>query len=325
MTLLHKLYNPEIFQGNLKKRNYFEGWYYKIVSGDEKRPFAIIPGVSIGREGADHAFIQILDGKNAKSHYYSFEMELFQADDKILDIQIGNNKFNKEKITLNLPEMKGELSINNLHPIPTSILSPGIMGWYSFVPGMQCYHGIVSMYHTLEGQLSYKNENISFDNGIGYLEKDWGTSFPKCWIWAHSNHFDHNENISIMTSVAHIPWMGNYFVGFLVTLMIGSDQEIFATYNGSKRQCWIKENKVYLSFRRKNKMLSIICTPSEGAELKTPIQGMMTGKVNESLQATIELEYYINNTLTLSTRGINAGLEVAGDIKILLSQKWSSK
>ena len=34
---------------------------------------------------------------------------------------------------------------------PGTIFSPGIMGWYSFVPFMECKHGIVSINHDLTG------------------------------------------------------------------------------------------------------------------------------------------------------------------------------
>ena len=37
-----KVWQPEIFQGNLNKKNYFEGWYFKIVDASEKHAFAII-------------------------------------------------------------------------------------------------------------------------------------------------------------------------------------------------------------------------------------------------------------------------------------------
>ena len=51
------------------------------------------------------------------------------------------------------------------------------MGPFSFVPLMECYHGILSMNHSLKGTLSFQGENLLFTGGKGYIEKDWGHSF----------------------------------------------------------------------------------------------------------------------------------------------------
>ncbi|QII81181.1 hypothetical protein G7057_00970 [Jeotgalibaca arthritidis] len=41
--------------------------------------------------------------------------------------------------------------------------------------------------------------------GKGYIEKDWGRSFPKNYIWIQSNHFNDNQR-SLFFSYAHIPY-----------------------------------------------------------------------------------------------------------------------
>ena len=43
---IHSIFHPEQFQGWNRNRNYFEGWYFKIVNEDETKAFAIIPGTS---------------------------------------------------------------------------------------------------------------------------------------------------------------------------------------------------------------------------------------------------------------------------------------
>lgn len=318
MSYLRKLYNPAIFQGHLKKKNYFEGWYYKLVDDHGKNALAIIPGISIGKEAPDHAFIQILDGVQAKSYYYSFDIKEFFAGQTKFEVIIGNNFFSEEYIALDLPVLKGKVYQNNLHPLKSTILSPGIMGWYSFVPWMECYHGIVSMHHTLDGILSLGKNEILFTKGIGYMEKDWGTSFPRSWIWMHSNHFE-KEKISIMASLAHIPWMRNYFPGFICAFMMGGQIEIFATYNGSKVHANIQNQGVYLSFTKGRKKLELEAHPGNGAPLRSPVQGLMTGKVNESLQAKIRLKYSESEILLYEGIGIHAGLEVAGETDMLMA------
>ena len=54
------IWNPELYHGWGKKRKFFEGWYYKVVSGDEQHAYAFIPGVAMDENGNKQAFIQIL-------------------------------------------------------------------------------------------------------------------------------------------------------------------------------------------------------------------------------------------------------------------------
>ena len=44
---LKKIIYPLLFQGNNKSEEYFEGWYYKQISKDEKRVISFIPGISL--------------------------------------------------------------------------------------------------------------------------------------------------------------------------------------------------------------------------------------------------------------------------------------
>jgi hypothetical protein len=318
----YKLYHPEIFQGHVAKKKYFEGWYFKFVSADETNALAIIPGIAIYDDDDHHAFIQVINGVQQLTNYYRFPLDEFSADKNELLITIGKNLFSKTKVVLDLPEMKGEIQLEDSTPLQSSLLSPGIMGWYSFTPRMQCYHGIVSLYHRLKGYTSGSSGEINWANGVGYIEKDWGTSFPKCWIWMHCNHFNKPEPASLFASVAHIPWMGRYFPGFIVILWINGTEYRFATYNGSKMKCAVLEDKVVMEYKKGPFHLSIQAFRGPTATLRSPIVGQMTGKVNESLQATMEVVLMNSDKIIWSAKGTTAGLEVAGDTTILESDSW---
>lgn len=77
MYRVNKLLNPEIFQGKYKKKNYFEGWYFKIVDKDEKNSFALIPGVAFDKEGNSHSFVQMIDSIGYNSEYFKFSIDDF--------------------------------------------------------------------------------------------------------------------------------------------------------------------------------------------------------------------------------------------------------
>ena len=321
-NFFHKLYHPEIFQGHLEKQKYFEGWYFKLVSKDEQQAIAVIPGISLYDATDQHAFIQVIDGIGQQVSYYKFDLSDFKADARALSFHLQNNFFSEKRIELDLPELRGEIVFADTTPIKKSLWSPGIMGWYSFVPKMQCYHGIVSMHHKLTGETTGLLGPINWSNGTGYIEKDWGTSFPKCWIWAHSNNFNTVQKASIMASVAHIPWMGRFFPGFIVVLLLGKEEYRFATYNGSKMKCLISPGEVKMEFKRGDHHLHVVAVKGPSATLRSPISGQMTGKVNESLQARLELTLYKAEQVIWSGTGSSAGLEVAGQTDILETDIW---
>ena len=70
--------------------------------------------------------------------------------------------------------------------------APGIMGPFGYLPMMECYHGVVNVFHETYGSFEFTAEStdtIDLNNGSGYIEKDHGYNFPKSWIWIQSNCF----------------------------------------------------------------------------------------------------------------------------------------
>lgn len=311
-----------MYHGWGKKKGYFEGWYFKIVDPSERYAFAIIPGISWGKDGVDHAFIQLLDGKACTAAYHNFLSHEFQPSDRLFELSLGMNRFSLGEIQLALPELTGTLRISEPYPWPKMLGAPGIMGWYSFMPFMECYHGVVSVDHHLEGTLEVRGQTVDFTGGRGYTEKDWGRSFPSSWIWLQTNHFDDEQPVSLMASVANIPWIGSHFIGYIVGFLHRGRLYRFATYTGAMMKARLDEAHVYLSFKDRRHRLEIKAEKAEGGKLVSPLSGNMTGKVNESMQATVEVKLYRGENLIFSGTGRNAGLEVAGPVEELLTVKW---
>ena len=279
-------WNPNMYHGWGKESNYFEGWYFKIVDPAENYAFAIIPGISMGKDGKSHSFIQLLDGKACKAYYFEYKAADFKPDDQKFSLQLAGNYFSAEKMVLDLPELKGEVTFSGNHPWPKMLGAPGIMGWYGFMPFMECYHGVVSVFHKMQGQLDVKGKGVvDFSGGIGYIEKDWGVSFPSAWIWNQTNHFDTDQPINFMASVANIPWLGTHFIGYIVGFLFEGQLYRFATYTGAKMKASVKGDEVHLGFKDRRYRLEVIAQKGATGELISPISGNMAGKVNESMQA----------------------------------------
>lgn len=320
------LWNPGMYHGWGRSRRYFEGWYFKIVSADGRHALAVIPGISFSNDGSErHAFVQVMDGNACKSYYHRFEAAEFRASDRRFEIRVGENFFSAEKMRLALPDLTGEISFQGITPWPKTLGAPGIMGWYSFVPFMECFHGVVSLDHRLEGELMFNPPMLNpstpqllrFNNGKGYIEKDWGRSFPRAYVWMQSNHFQSADRASLMASVAHIPWLGSAFIGFIGGFWLENRLFKYATYTGAKHQLTIKNDQVEVIFKDRKTELRLLARQAPGASLVSPLTGEMTGKVQESLQAEIQVELWESGQRLFEGVGRHAGLEVAGELELL--------
>jgi len=311
------IFHPDEFQGWGKSHQYFEGWYFKILTSDTSKAYAIIPGIAMDSDGEKHAFIQVLDGKNHKASYLKFDAEDFIPRFGKFEISIGNNFFSGDAMQLDLPEIKGELLFKNTTPWPSHLYSPGIMGPFSFVPFMECYHGILSLDHQIQGELEIHGKKVNFENGRGYLEKDWGSSFPSAYFWMQSNHFS-QKGISVKISVAKIPWLGKSFVGFIGGLWLSDRLIQFTTYNGTKLiKSYANKDKVEIVFQNSAYRLEVFAHREMATLLASPIHGFMEGRIEESMNSSIKIKLIDNKTkqVIFSDVGHHAGLEVAGDIE----------
>ena len=311
------LFHPEQYHGWGRTKQYFEGWYYKVVNAAEDKAYAFIVGIAMEEAGVAQAFIQVLDGKAATSEYHKFSARDFLPESGNFAIRLEGNLFTDGIIRLDLPDVKGQLTFQHQVPWPNNWYSPGIMGPFSIVPFMECYHGILSMDHTIQGQLSIKGEPVDFNKGRGYMEKDWGRSFPSGYIWLQSNHFS-QPAISIKASVAKIPWLGSSFIGFIAGVWLQDRLIEFTTYNFTKiRKSFANREKVEIVLENRNHRLEICALRGATAELASPILGFMSGRIEESMTAQIEVYLFDKKTrqVLLQDTGRNAGLEVAGHVE----------
>jgi len=319
-----KTMNPAMFHGHGQAPPFFEGWYYKLVGQDSYQRFAIIPGVFFGEDG--HAFVQVLNGNMAKSSYHRFDLSEFWASEENFEVRIGDNFFSKDSIALNiddqLGQVYGKLAFQGLKPWPVSITSPGIMGWYAWVPKMECYHGVLSFDHHIQGQLQINQEMLDFSGGRGYIEKDWGQSFPEGYIWFQSNHFDTKET-SLTASVAVIPWLGSAFRGFIIGLWHQDRLYRFATYTGAKiERLEITDDWVNWIVQDRRYRLEMTASRAEGGLLHGPTRAQMLQRVEENMSATVDIQLSTrNDEVIFDSLGRNTAMEVHGDLDRLLAMK----
>jgi len=313
-----RLYKPEVFQGNLRRKNYFEGWYFKQVSADLANTVAIIPGISILKNDP-HSFIQVMNGSTGFSDYVRYPLEEFRWEEKEFYVAVGSSAFSRSGIQLDIKSEKtnlqGKIDFRNVVPYPGSIFSPGIMGWYSFVPFMECNHGVVSVNHDLSGRISLNNNVISFDGGKGYTEKDWGVSFPEAWIWVQSNNFSIHDT-SFMLSIAKIPWMGRFFIGLISFLYFNKQFYLFSTYNNSTfSEIQNDLDALHITLTNKTHRLKINIIKNSFCDLKAPVSGEMSRRIKESIDSELHLQFFDRHSnLRYEDTGSNVSLEIIEEI-----------
>lgn len=331
LARLRAVWRPAMYHGHGLTRDFFEGWYFKFADAAERDVWAVIPGVFLASSGIpgeeSHAFVQTLNGRTGESHYHRYALREFHASEEAFDLRIGPNRFRIDSIRLEIerPEqtVSGELTFRGISPWPVTLVSPGIMGWFAYVPFMECYHGVLSLDHTVSGRLRIGNRETDFSGGRGYIEKDWGKAFPRGWVWMQTNHFP-ETGTCLTASVARIPWLGAAFPGYIAGLWHRGRLYRFATYTGAALvHLAITDTRVQVGFQNARYRLELDAKRSKGGLLHAPFRVAMVQRLMESLTAEVSVRLLERHTgrEIFSGTGRNAGLEVGGETGSLVMEK----
>lgn len=237
----------------------FEGWYFKHQKGDDM--VAFIPG-----QAESGAFIQLISREGARQ----FDIAKWTVSDGI--IRADQCWFSRLGCHIALPGIRGEIAYGPFTPLCSDIMGP-----FRFFP-MECRHGVLSMVHTLRGSIRIDGHLHSFDGGVGYVEKDSGTSFPRSYLWMQCNDFP--KPCSIMVSIAHIPFCGSAFCGCICAILYHGREYRLATYKGVRIRSFTPE---HICLSQGSLLLELDITPSHaGHPLRAPKHGKMSSTIRES-------------------------------------------
>lgn len=275
--------------------DFFEGWYFKHQNSD--KTICIIPGVS-----NEKCFIQVIT--NETSYNVDFDKKSFSNNGHI---KIGDNIFSFNSINVKISESNFKMT-SQLEYTGITALKTDIMGFFKYFP-MQCRHGIISMYHKVNGYIVINNEYIKFKDGIGYIEKDSGRSFPKEYFWIHSNSFE--EKCSVVASIADIPFMGFSFQGIICAVWYRGVEYRLATYNGARV---VSFNENHLIIENKNCRVEIYIFNNKCHNLYAPDNGKMERIIKENPACKARFKFIFKNKLVFDLLSDNTSFEyVYGD------------
>lgn len=289
-----------MFLLNKKYRGgYFEGWYFK-----HQMPgctVAFIPARHVDEKGKRSASVQIVtDGMSACAQ---FPYEAFSMQKKGLRICVGNNRFSLQGIQVDMAagnlHVQGEFSYRAIKPPRYSIMGP-----FRFFP-MQCMHSVLSLRHCVSGELSINGELKHFDNALGYIEGDCGSSFPARYLWTQCLA-DGDRPASLMLSIADIPFAGFCFTGVIGYVYMGGKELRIATYLGASP---IQIGKHGATVRQGKWLLRIELIEERPTLLRAPVQGGMTRLIRESAACRVRYTLHENGRTLFDFVSGSAGFE----------------
>lgn len=300
------------FHGNYKTRSFFEGWYLKHQA--QGKTIAFIPSFHISKNKKRFAQIQVITDEG--SHCFRFPAKEFRADENRFSVRIGTNFFGSTGINVDLKSesltVKGILHYSTLTPPDSDMMGP-----FRYIPLMQCNHGVLSLTHHLEGTLEINGMEVDFSNGAGYIEKDWGTSFPEAYLWTQLNWFE-NRDCSVMLSVADVPFMGTSFTGCISSVYYGGREYRLATYHGAKI---IRNTPNDIVIAQNSYTLRVQLLESGAHKLLAPQNGEMMRTIHESPSCRVRYSFYVKNIKLFDVTKDNASFEYVPREKKRHSQK----
>ncbi|MGB4589800.1 MAG: tocopherol cyclase family protein [Clostridiaceae bacterium] len=273
----------------LSKKESFEGWFVKIDDQVNDLMISVIWGYTTN-DSTKHAFIQFTSSIDHQTSYIRYPIEELKWQTDPFVLQIGKNQLSEKGMTLDFEyegvNVKGKFEFGELTPIKKSFLRPNIMGWLTYFPN-ECNHSITSMHHRVNGNLKIGEAIWAFKQAHGYLEKDWGKSFPKEYVWVHANGWG---NSSFVFSHATVPVLGKFAKGFFLVLQHEGKEYRFSSIEGARMLNFEVSKDAFKAKVKKGKYtITIEAKQNNPVSLASPIKGEMSEHIKESLDGTIEI------------------------------------
>lgn len=290
----------QYFYGENKSGPYFEGWYFKCHARDG-RSLALIPATHICKDGKRSASIQVITEDRA--WWLEYPAVSFDASKDSLHIRIGGNCFSEAGLLLNIEReglsLRGSVSFGSLR-----FLKSDIMGPFRWLANMECAHSVISMGHSLQGQLEVNGNVLDLNGGTGYIEGDRGRSFPSDYLWTQCMW----NGCSLMLSIAAIPFGKLRFTGCICAIVLNGQEYRIATYRGAKIETWSDCGAILCQGRYR---LEVQLLEQKAQRLRAPSDGDMSRTVHESLCAKVRYRLWRDGVLLFDHTDAYAGFEYA--------------
>lgn len=303
----------------LDKKAAFEGWFSKIDDPASGLMISVIWGYSTHKD-SKHAFIQFQNSLYHNTTYISYLINELKWKTDPFVLQIGKNELSERRMILDFEldgiPVKGDFHFSILSPINHSFVKPNIMGWLAYFPN-ECNHSIISMEHKVTGNLQIGNQIWEMQDAKGYIEKDWGTGFPKEYVWLQANDW---EKSSVVFSYATVPILGKYAKGFFLVLHHEGKEYRFTSIEGSKLADFhVSSDSFTATVVKKGIRITLRAKQTNPIFLASPVLGEMKSHIKESLDGSLELELEIKGEAITRLSTHRASIDVHFNERVIKS------
>jgi tocopherol cyclase len=253
----------------------FKGWYFKQQNGADT--IAFIPAFHTDKKRGRSASLQVITGADAC--FVQYRAEDCFAQKGGLQVRLGNCAFSDEGCRLDIVteefSVSGALKFGPLQPPARDVMGP-----LRFLPFMECRHSVYSLFHKVDGRLLVNGREMTFKNGLGYIEGDSGSSFPNRYVWTQWG----KEENCIFLSAAQIPFCGRSFTGCTGIVYWEKKEHRIASYLGAKIASVTGDAVVI----RQGELTLLAQLQDSGFQtLRAPVVGMMTRSVHENAACSV--------------------------------------
>lgn len=281
----------------LKKKDYFEGWYFRITDAKTQRNYAVIYAIT-NNSNSPHAFIQVFNDRVKECDYIKSTIDTFSFNDEEVRI---NNSF------LSMDNMKLETENHhfNINFVEKKTLNNMSAMGFLFKAPLECFQEILIYDGYGKGTIVSDGKVLEVEGKI-YIEKTYGRRFPTEWIWLQSNHGDNGSSISFSTG--KVPFGPVKINGFLCLLEYKEKVLLFSTSNLSKLRIDSKNN--ILTIKKGKYRLDIYPEMKDTIKLLGPLdKGVMKRTVLESLNSEAHIKLFEKGKLIFEDDYHNVGFE----------------
>lgn len=189
----------------------FEGWYYRVSEPDRDESWVVIMAYWRDQMGDTRAFVELIQGSTGATYKRVFEelqIESFQRQEGRFELHIDDLFFSQDRVSGLFTSESGatielELSLDAcaLWGAPNDEHNRWTMGWVTELPGPPLKWHVHHLKGEASGRIRVKRDNkflidASFDQAPIHQEKNWGSAFPKRWIWMQSNLFNGRPDVA---------------------------------------------------------------------------------------------------------------------------------
>ena len=145
---------------DLKRKNYFEGWYQRITDENKNVNYAFIFAIT-NDENDPHAFIQVFDGVTNENKYYRFEQSDFYYSEGTVFIK--ENYLSLNSMYLKTENLEVSVLFNSSKKLKKQCKNNSAMSYLVKFP-LECFQEVVTIDGYFKGELTLNRELNNMSN-----------------------------------------------------------------------------------------------------------------------------------------------------------------